>query len=124
MLSDRFGAGRVLLIGGLLLATSSWTFYTSLNAHPDWLFPLYALTGLFVGTIGAVPYVMVRAFPAVVRFSGLSFSYNLAYAIFGGLTPMVVSLLMKWDSLGPAYYVAALCGVAMLIGLFLIGKKR
>lgn len=123
-LADRFGAGRTFLVGGLLLAASSWTFYSSLKAHPDWLFPLYALTGLFVGTIGAVPYVMVKAFPPVVRFSGLSFSYNLAYAIFGGLTPMVVSLLMKWDPLGPAYYVAALCGLAVFIGLFLIGQKR
>ncbi|KIV65679.1 L-Proline/Glycine betaine transporter ProP [Pseudomonas sp. FeS53a] len=123
-LADRFGAGRTFLVGGLLLAASSWTFYSSLKAHPDWLFPLYALTGLFVGTIGAVPYVMVKAFPPVVRFSGLSFSYNLAYAIFGGLTPMIVSLLMKWDPLGPAYYVAALCGVAMFIGLYLIGQKR
>lgn len=123
-LADRFGAGRTFLVGGLLLAVSSWTFYSSLKAHPDWLFPLYALTGLFVGTIGAVPYVMVKAFPPVVRFSGLSFSYNLAYAIFGGLTPMIVSLLMKWDPLGPAYYVAALCGVAVFIGLYLIGQKR
>ncbi len=123
-IADRFGAGRTFLVGGLLLAASSWTFYTSLKANPDWLFPLYALTGLFVGTIGAVPYVMVKAFPPVVRFSGLSFSYNLAYAIFGGLTPMIVSLLMKWDPLGPAYYVAALCGLAMVIGLYLIGKKR
>ncbi|WP_165673206.1 MFS transporter [Metapseudomonas otitidis] len=123
-LADRFGAGRTFLVGGLLLAASSWTFYSSLKAHPDWLFPLYALTGLFVGTIGAVPYVMVKAFPPVVRFSGLSFSYNLAYAIFGGLTPMVVSLLMKWDPLGPAYYVAALCGVTVFIGLYLIGQKR
>lgn len=123
-LADRFGAGRTFLVGGLLLAASSWTFYSSLKAHPDWLFPLYALTGLFVGTIGAVPYVMVKAFPPVVRFSGLSFSYNLAYAIFGGLTPMIVSLLMKWDPLGPAYYVAALCGLAVFIGLYLIGQKR
>lgn len=123
-LADRFGAGRTFLVGGLLLAASSWTFYSSLKAHPDWLFPLYALTGLFVGTIGAVPYVMVKAFPPVVRFSGLSFSYNLAYAIFGGLTPMIVSLLMKWDPLGPAYYVAALCVVAVFIGLYLIGQKR
>ncbi|MWK58588.1 MFS transporter [Pseudomonas otitidis] len=123
-LADRFGAGRTFLVGGLLLAASSWTFYSSLKAHPDWLFPLYALTGLFVGTIGAVPYVMVKAFPPVVRFSGLSFSYNLAYAIFGGLTPMIVSLLMKWDPLGPAYYVAALCGLAAFIGLYLIGQKR
>ncbi len=124
VLADRFGAGRVFVVGSLLLLASSWTFYTRLGAHPDWLFPLYALTGLCVGTIGAVPYVMVNAFPAVVRFSGLSFSYNLAYALFGGLTPMVVTLLLKADPLGPAYYVAALCGLGLLIGLFLVRKAR
>jgi MFS family permease len=84
-LADRFGAGRVFVFGCLGLLISSWTFYHSLADHPNWLFPLYALTGLLVGTIGAVPYVMVKAFPPVVRFSGLSFSYNVAYAIFGGL---------------------------------------
>jgi len=121
---DRCGAGWVLLVGGLLLGFTSWTFYSSLAVHPDWLFPLYALTGLLVGTIGAVPFVMVNAFPAVVRFSGLSFSYNVAYAIFGGLTPLVVSLMIKWDPLGPAYYVATLCGLAVLIGAYLRGKGR
>ena len=121
---DRVGAGRVLLLGGLLLGVTSWTFYSSLKLHPEWLFPLYALTGLFVGTIGAVPFVMANAFPPVVRFSGLSFSYNVAYAIFGGLTPLVVSLLIKADPLGPAYYVAALCGLAVIIGLYLRGRGR
>ena len=121
---DRVGAGRVLLLGGLLLGVTSWTFYSSLKLHPEWLFPLYALTGLFVGTIGAVPFVMVNAFPPVVRFSGLSFSYNVAYAIFGGLPPLVVSLLIKADPLGPAYYVAALCGLAVIIGLYLRGRGR
>eukprot|EP01034_Spumella_vulgaris_P021527 gene21527-27562_t len=63
-----------------------------------WLMPqagfiAYSAT-LFVGVVGVVPYVMVKAFPPVVRFSGLSFSYNVAYAVFGGLTPLVVSLLM------------------------------
>ena len=56
---------------------------------------------------------MVKAFPPVVRFSGLSFSYNVAYAIFGGLTPMIVSLLLKESPMGPAYYVAIICGVAI-----------
>ncbi|MCX7078697.1 MAG: MFS transporter, partial [Pseudomonas sp.] len=88
------------------------------------LFPLYALTGLFVGTIGAVPFVMVNAFPAVVRFSGLSFSYNLAYAIFGGLTPMVVTLLLKESPMGPAYYVAIICSMGLLVGLYLWKKGR
>jgi len=45
---------------------------------------------------------MVNAFPATVRFSGLSFSYNLAYAIFGGLTPMCVTLWVQQDVLPPA----------------------
>lgn len=121
---DRYGAGWVLMVGGLLLGFTSWTFYSSLALHPDWLFPLYALTGLLVGTIGAVPFVMVNAFPAEVRFSGLSFSYNVAYAIFGGLTPLVVSLMIKWDPLGPAYYVAALCGLCVIIGAYLRGKGR
>ncbi|MCY1501778.1 Proline/betaine transporter [compost metagenome] len=123
-LADRFGAGRVLVLGCLALAALVWTFYSSLAAHPDWLFPLYAATGLAVGVIGTVPYVMVTAFPAAVRFSGLSFSYNLAYAIFGGLTPMVVTLLLKADPLGPAYYVAALCGLGLAVGLYLLRRGR
>lgn len=114
--ADRIGAGRVFVGGGLLLLLSSWTFYTSLATHPELLLPLYALAGLCVGMIGAIPLVMVSAFPALVRFSGLSFSYNLAYAIFGGLTPILVSLLLKWSPLGPAYYVGALCLLFMVIG--------
>ena len=102
----------------------SWSFYGNLKAHPDWLFPLYALTGFFVGIVGAVPYVMVNAFPPVVRFSGLSFSYNLAYAIFGGLTPMAVALLLKQSPMGPAYYVVTLCLVGFLVGLYLLAQKK
>jgi MFS family permease len=123
-LADRLGAGRVFVIGSLALMASSWVFYHSLHEHPTWLFPLYALTGFFVGTIGAVPYVMVKAFPAVVRFTGLSFSYNLAYAIFGGLTPMAVTLLLKSDPMGPAYYVAGICMIGLVVGLYLMAKKR
>jgi MFS family permease len=123
-LADRIGAGRVFLVGCLGLLISSWTLYHTLPTNPDWLFPLYAITGLFVGVIGAVPYVMVKAFPAVVRFSGLSFSYNLAYAIFGGLTPMVVTFMLKSSPMAPAWYVAALCGLGMAIGIYLISQKR
>ncbi|WLH12706.1 MFS transporter [Pseudomonas hefeiensis] len=124
VLADRFGAGRVFVFGSALLLITSWTFYHSLFNHPDWLFPLYALSGLLVGTIGAVPYVMVKAFPAVVRFSGLSFSYNLAYAIFGGLTPMIVTLLLKENPMGPAYYVAVICGIGIAVGAYLWKEGR
>ncbi|TBU88182.1 MFS transporter [Phytopseudomonas dryadis] len=123
-LCDRVGAGRVLVVGCLLLAASTWIFYSGLPANPHWLFPLYALVGLFVGTIGAVPFVMVNAFPPLVRFTGLSFSYNLSYAIFGGLTPMIVSLLVKWSPLGPAYYLIALCALGFAVGVGLLRGGR
>jgi hypothetical protein len=56
---------------------------------------------------------MVRACPASIRFSGVSFSYNLAYALFGGVTPLLVSWLAHLHRSGPAYYVTA----ATFIGL-------
>ncbi|MEE8876371.1 MFS transporter [Pseudomonas helleri] len=124
VLADRFGAGKVFVVGCAALLITSWTFYHSLLQHPDWLFPLYALSGLFVGTIGAVPYVMVKAFPPVIRFSGLSFSYNLAYAIFGGLTPMAVTLLLKESPMGPAYYVAIISLMGLCVGAYLWKKGR
>jgi len=123
-LADRIGAGRVFVVGSLMLLASSWTFYHTLPTHPEWMFPLYALTGLCVGIVGAVPYVMVKAFPPAVRFSGLSFSYNMAYAIFGGLTPMVVTALLKFSPMAPAYYVAGICAIGLLVGIYLLTKKR
>ena len=89
-----------------------------IHQRPDLLLPLYAIAGFAVGTIGAVPFVLVNAFPAHVRFSGLSFSYNLSYAIFGGLTPMAVTLMLKNDPLAPAHYVVALCALGMVTALF------
>ncbi|EHP38273.1 general substrate transporter [Cupriavidus basilensis OR16] len=118
LMADKVGPRVTLFGGGLLLAISSYVFYSTLHTRPDLLIPLYAVAGFFVGTIGAVPYVLVKAFPAQVRFSGLSFSYNLSYAIFGGLTPMIVTLMLKNDPLAPAYYVVALCLLGMVTALF------
>ncbi|PHV09669.1 MFS transporter [Chitinimonas sp. BJB300] len=113
-LADRFGAARTVFLGTFWLAFCSWLLYANLAAHPDWLMPLYALTGFSVGIVGAIPYVMVHAFPAQVRFTGLSFSYNVAYAIFGGLTPILVGLLAKSTPMAPAYYVMAVSVVGMI----------
>ncbi|HEJ9059837.1 TPA: MFS transporter [Serratia fonticola] len=117
--ADRFGASKTFIVGSLLLAGGSWLFYQSVATHPEMLFATYALVGFSVGIVGAVPYVLVRAFPAEVRFSGISFSYNVAYAIFGGLTPVFVTLIMKLTPLAPAYYMLALSTLGLLLGIYL-----
>ncbi|WP_158781890.1 MFS transporter [Pantoea sp. BAV 3049] len=117
--ADRFGASKTFIFGSLLLAACSWIFYRTVGTHPELLFACYALVGLSVGVVGAVPYVMVRSFPAEVRFTGISFSYNVAYAIFGGLTPIFVTLIMAVTPLAPAYYVLALSVIGLLLGIYL-----
>ncbi len=123
-LIDALGSGPTFMLGSLLLAGASYAFYHGLAAGMDQLIPLYMLAGFAVGIVGAVPYVMVNAFPAVVRFSGLSFSYNVAYAIFGGLTPMLVTLWMKNDMLAPSHYVVSLSALGFAIGLLLWLQQR
>ncbi|EOU9537488.1 MFS transporter [Cronobacter dublinensis] len=121
--ADRFGASRTFIVGSVLLAASSWAFYHLSGAHPEQLFLLYGVVGLCVGVVGAVPFVMVRAFPAAVRFTGISFSYNVAYAIFGGLTPIAVTMLMGVSPMAPAWYVLALSLMGLGLGVWL-GRKR
>lgn len=123
-LIDALGSGPTFMLGSLLLAGSSYAFYHGLVAGTEQLVPLYMLAGFAVGIVGAVPYVMVNAFPAVVRFSGLSFSYNVAYAIFGGLTPMLVTLWMKNDVLAPSHYVVSLSALGFAISVLLWLQQR
>jgi len=118
-IAGRIGAGRTLFIGGLALAASYYVMFAQLAVDPSKLLPLYAVTGFLVGVIGAVPFVMVKAFPAAVRFSGISFSYNVAYAVFGGLTPIVVSLMMKSNPMAPALYVGAVCVLGAVTTFFI-----
>ena len=119
MLADRYGPGRVLSLGCVALGLSSALFYQLLPAMPQNINGLYAVSGFCVGVIGVVPSVAVLAFPPVVRFSGLSFSYNVAYAVFGGLTPVMVSMLVPLDRLAPAHYVEALSLLGVMIGIYL-----
>ncbi|WGF89953.1 MFS transporter [Marinivivus vitaminiproducens] len=119
LLCDRFGAGKVLMGGSVLLGGVLYILYGTVGDMPGSLFPLYGLAGFLVGTIAAVPYVMVHAFPPAVAFSGVSFAYNVGYAIFGGLTPLMVTLALRIDPLAHAHYMLAICLMGLAIGTFL-----
>jgi MFS family permease len=121
-LTDRFGPGTVLTVGCPLLGGATYLMYTAATSDPWLIMFLYTLAGLTVGIVAVVPYVMIAIFPPEIRFSGISFSYNIAYAIFGGLTPIVVAWLLRFDRLAPAHYVGALCLLGLGIGVFIIAQ--
>jgi hypothetical protein len=58
-----------------------------------------------------------------VRFSGLSFSYNVAYAIAGGLTPVLLSLAMEGNHAAPMHYIAAMSVLGVALGLFVALRR-
>ncbi|MDX6012449.1 MFS transporter [Cupriavidus necator] len=120
---DRIGTRAVMLIGWGGLLMTAYLFYGSLPGTPGTLFWHYGLLGLFVGTIATVPIAGVRAFPAPVRFTGLSFAYNMSYAVFGGLTPMILTLWLQHDTMAPAHYVAVLAAVGSLLAFWPLARR-
>lgn len=120
---DKFGT-KVLFFWGPMVSISYWVFFAGLNAYPEMLYPLYAFAAFgTAGVIGVIPPLTVVSFPPAVRFSGFSFSYNVSYAIFGSVTPLIAVTSMRYFELGPTYYIAMMGLLATAIGVFLVSRS-
>ncbi|WP_036110311.1 MULTISPECIES: MFS transporter [Luteibacter] len=125
LLVDWLGRGTAMLIASLGLMLSTYALYFDLQAGGAHLYPLYAIAGAFAGVAGIVPAVLVASFPAPIRFSGISVSYNVAYAIAGAATPVLVGYLAKGvGGIGPAHYVAIVSLVGVAASIYMIAGQR
>jgi MFS family permease len=97
LLVDRIGAWRTVMLYSLLLPLGIGVLYACLISGGDWVGLAYAVAGLGCGVVGAVPSVMVSLFPARIRVSGISFTYNIAYAAWASITPLFLIGLMPWS---------------------------
>jgi MFS family permease len=121
---DRFGVERVLIAGAIGLAVATAGLYQTLTVAPEYFAVAYTLTGLFVGVTGAIPSLMVQAFPPAIRFSGISFAYNIAYAISGGLTPLLVSLWIRGGEPNAAVYYVAIASAGGLLAAIWTARRN
>ncbi|MBK5537129.1 MFS transporter [Pseudomonas sp. TH05] len=97
LIVDRIGAWRTVMLYSLLLPLGIGLLYASLIGGSQWVGLAYAVAGLGCGVVGAVPSVMVSLFPARIRVSGISFTYNIAYALWASTTPLLLIALMPWS---------------------------
>ncbi|MBJ2349648.1 MULTISPECIES: MFS transporter [Pseudomonas] len=97
LIVDRIGAWRTVMLYSLLLPLGIAVLYASLISGSAWLGLAYAVAGLGCGVVGAVPSVMVSLFPPKIRVSGISFTYNIAYALWASMTPLVLIALVPWS---------------------------
>ncbi len=123
-LADRIGSKWALSLGSLALLGSSSYFYHSLPLEGPALFLAYGITGLFVGSIGVVPYILVRAFPPKDPLLGFVVLLQRRLRHFRRLTPVVLTLWLKSDRLAPAHYVAALALFGCVLGFVKLPSAR
>lgn len=112
--TDRFGLRRVTLVLLPFLVIATYALYIGAERLPSALLPLYTFAGLGAGAAVLAPLIMVRSFPPPVRFTGVSSSYNISYAVFGGVTPLAVSWFAHLNPLSPAHYIAAVTTLGLV----------
>lgn len=90
-----------LVLGKVILAMAIFTLISSLEQ----------------GTTSAT---VVEQFPPALRYSGISLSYNLTQAIFGGTAPVVAAFLVLYthNAAAPAYYLLFVAALSFMTALF------
>lgn len=122
-LSDIIGQKPLLIVGSTGLAIAAYPLFIGLTSHhlPVILAAQVLLTVLMSCYLGPFFAIVVELFPTPLRYTGLSVSYNIASALFGGTAPLIATLLMEWSGniLAPSFYLSlcALISLAVVLTL-------
>lgn len=119
-LSDKYGRKPVLTSGTLAIMLLIIPCFKLFSPQHLWLnFLLMSLLTISFGMVqGTIGVTLANLFPAATRASGLSISFNLSNAIFGGTTPMIIAWLLRTTN-NPHFITAyiLLCGLIFLATL-------
>jgi MHS family proline/betaine transporter-like MFS transporter len=118
-LSDLIGRRLiyVLNIGAIIIATPFIMHAFNVGGAKEIIIAQLALSALAACYIGPEPALQAELYPAKIRSTALSISYNLATSLFGGTAPYVMALLAYGGSMqGCVWYIIAcstLSGIAL-----------
>jgi predicted MFS family arabinose efflux permease len=113
---DKIGVAAFLICFGMLLGLSTFVFGSIGVSGRGMFYLLCAVIGLSGSVSTGAPYLMVSAFPVGVRYTGVSVAYNVAYAVFGGLTPIFISAMSYLTKDPHIYYLVGISMIAVALG--------
>ncbi len=122
--ADKIGQIPIMIGAAVLFAVSAYPAFVLLGAYAS--FPVLVAMVCWLGLLksfysGALPSLMAKVFPTATRVSGLSLSYNIGVAVFGGFAPTIAQSLVDvtGSKLSPSYYMmaTALLSLAAVIAL-------
>lgn len=116
LLSDRVGRRRTMSGGGLAMIAFLFVYFPMVGTLDVVLAVLaFAVTGLLTGiTQGPIPAFLSEQFPARVRYSGMSASYQLGAALGGGTASFIATGLLILSDHNPIS-VAVYGSIAMVV---------
>ena len=103
-LADKHNPSTLCILFSAGFAVSSVAFFSLLyTAAPvvSEVVLAYFATCCFAGIMNFCPIFMCDVFPARIRFSGISFAYNIAYALSGAFTPQLSFALHAYAKTHP-----------------------
>ena len=117
--SDKVGNKRTTMFGlaGFSLFSILAFWLMTIPSIPVVIIGLFIIA-LFMSTFeGVMPSLLPSMFHTKVRLRTLSLVYNIGAAIFGGLTPFILSTLVETtgQQIAPSYYLVAINVIGLLI---------
>jgi len=118
-ISDLIGHKKVLTTGTFLLIPFSYFYYHAIANNQYVLAVAVSVAIVCAMVTGTFSAVLANLFSTGVRYSGIALCYNIGFAIFGGLTPLIATYLIHAlnNNLMPAYLimVVSVLGLAGII---------
>jgi len=126
-LADRFGPARIMTyaaIAALVLAWPIFQLIVTLRSVVALIIAIALLGVIMAFYFAPLPGLLSSMFPADIRGSGLSVTYNVGVTLLGGIAPLVLTwLLQVTGSLNaPSLYYMAIA-VLSLVGLYVVRTR-
>ncbi len=110
-LSDRYGALRLFRISCILFALFSFPLFNMLKSGllENTIIAYITFSILLLPLAGSLFAIIVKLFPISVRCTGVSFSFNLSFTLFGSSAPIIAHYLThsSWGLESVALYIIA-----------------
>ncbi|MFC3995266.1 MFS transporter [Nocardiopsis sediminis] len=120
-LGDRIGTKRVVIGGLLAVAVLAVPQFLAMGGGTAMIFlSLAVMRVAMAATYGPIARILSQMFPPKVRYTSVSLSYQVAGAIFGGLSPIACTALLA--ATGSIYPVAFLLIVMALVSVACLVK--
>lgn len=126
-LSDRVGRKPVLLTGSIAVVALSYPLYWMLNLGFGGGLVALVIAGVLIGVVGGpMPAFMSERFRTRNRATGVSVTYALSVAIFGGTAPYIITWIASTtgDPLSAAYYTLGCAAISVVALLTIRGVHR